>query len=189
MAAIREVDPHHIVLIGAPQGNSNFEPFTDWDYDPQLMYTCHRYGGDATKESINNFIAFRDKSNRPMYMGEIGHNTFEWQSDFVKVMKDNNIGYTFWPYKKCDDSCMMGIEMPEEWEEIIKFAEGPHHTYAEIREANPDRAIAEVAMNKFLEQCRRENCSPQVGYITSMGLKVPAKGDLNSSPVMADNSK
>lgn len=173
VAAIREVDPNHIILIGAPQWNSNFEPFTDWDYDPQLMYTCHRYGGPATAEAIQSFIDFRDKSNRPMYMGEIGHNTDQWQADFVKALKDNNIGYTFWPYKKRDDSCMVGIVMPEEWEEVVRYAEAPHHSYGEIRDAKPDREKAQVALNKFIEQCKFKNCEPQVSYITSIGLEMP----------------
>ena len=173
VAAIREVDKNHVILIGAPQWNSNFEPLKDTDYDPQLMFTCHRYGGPATPDAIRSYIDFRDKSNRPMYMGEIGHNTDEWQAEFVQTMKDNNIGYTFWPYKKCNDSCMMGIEMPEEWEEVVKFAEGPHHTFAEVREAKPDRAKAQVALDKFIEQCKQKNCKPQATYIASMGLKVP----------------
>lgn len=169
-AAIREVDSNHIILIGAPQWNSNFEPLKDTDYDPQLMFTCHRYGGQATAEAIQSYIDFKEKSNRPMYMGEIGHNSDEWQADFVKVMKDNNIGYTFWPYKKRDSSCMMGITMPEEWEEVTRFAEAPHHTYAEIRDAKPDRAKAQIALDKFLEQCKFKNCVPQESYITSIGL-------------------
>ena len=176
VAAIREVDPNHIILIGAPQWNSNFAPLTDTDYDPQLMFTCHRYGGDASAEAISGFIAFRDASNRPMYMGEIGHNTDKWQADFVKAMKDNNIGYTFWPDKKRDSSCMVGIVMPEEWEEVVRFAEAPHHSYGELREAKPDREKAQVAMNKFLEQCRFDNCQPQVSYINSIGLKMPSQG-------------
>ena len=53
----------------------------------------------------------------------------------------------------------------------MKFAEGPHHTFAEIREANPDRAKAQAALDKFIEQCRFENCTPQEGYIASMGMK------------------
>ena len=177
VAAIREVDKNHIILIGAPQWNSNFKPLTETDYDPQLLFTCHRYGGPATTEAIGEYIAFRDASNKPMYMGEIGHNTDKWQADFVKVLKDNNIGYTFWPYKKRDGSCMMGIEMPEEWEEIVRYAEAPHHSYGEKREAKPDRDKAAVAMNKYLEQCRFENCNPQVSYITSIGLKYPSSGD------------
>ena len=173
VAAIREVDPDHVILIGAPQWNSNFEPLKDTDYDPQIMFTCHRYGGPATAEAIQSFIDFRDKSGRPMYMGEIGHNTDEWQADFVKVMKDNNIGYTFWPYKKKDNSCMVGVTMPEEWEEVMRFAEAPQHTYAEIREAKPDRAKAQAALDKFIRQSRFENCTPQVGYIESIGLTMP----------------
>ena len=51
------------------------------------MYTCHRYGGDPTEEAIQEFIAFRDSVNLPMYMGEIGHNTSEWQSSFCKSWK------------------------------------------------------------------------------------------------------
>lgn len=168
--AIRKVDPDHIILIGAPQWNSNFEPLEGVDFGNQIMYTCHRYGGDPTPDAIRSYIDFRDKTGLPMYMGEIGHNSDEWQAAFVKTMKDNNIGYTFWPYKKRDSSCMMGITMPEEWEEVVRFAEGPHHTFAEIREAKPDRAKAETALNKFIEQCRLANCTPQTGYITSMGL-------------------
>ena len=168
VAAIREVDPNHVILIGAPQWNSNFEPLKDTDYDPQLMFTCHRYGGPATADAIRSYIDFRDKSGRPMYMGEIGHNTDEWQASFVKVMKDNNIGYTFWPYKKSGDSCMVGITLPEEWEEVMRFAEAPHHTYAEIREAKPDRAKAAIALDKFIEQCRFERCIPQQSYIESI---------------------
>ncbi|MDE6741052.1 MAG: glycoside hydrolase family 5 protein [Muribaculaceae bacterium] len=173
VAAIREVDPDHIILIGAPQWNSNFEPLKDTDYDPQLMFTCHRYGGPATAEAIQSYIDFKNNSNRPMYMGEIGHNTDEWQADFVKVMNDNNIGYTFWPYKKEGGSCMMGITLPDEWEEVVRFAEGPHHTFAEIRDAKPDRAKAQVALNKFIEQCKTRNCTPQVSYIESIGLSIP----------------
>lgn len=171
VAAIREVDPNHIVLIGAPQWNSNFEPLKDTDYDDNIMFTCHRYGGPATADAIRSFIDFRNASGKPMYMGEMGHNTDQWQADFVKVMKENNIGYTFWPYKKRDGSCMVGIVMPEEWEEVVKFAEGPHHTYQEIRDAKPDREKARVALDKFIEQARFANCVPQETYIESLGLR------------------
>ncbi|WP_300847877.1 glycoside hydrolase family 5 protein [uncultured Duncaniella sp.] len=169
---IREVDKNHIILIGSPQWNSNFTPLEGVDFnDPQLMYTCHRYGGEPTAEAIKSYIDFRDNTNRPMYMGEIGHNTDQWQADFVKVMVDNNIGYTFWPYKKRDSSCMMGIGMPEEWAEIVKYSEGPHATFSEIRSNMPDRDKVRKAMTEFLDSCQIANCHPQAAYIASMGLK------------------
>lgn len=79
--------------------------FADHVYLPSLWRSGY-------KEAIKDYIDFRDKTNLPMYMGEIGHNTDEWQAQFVKVMKEVNIGYTFWPYKKIDGSCMMGIQRP-----------------------------------------------------------------------------
>jgi len=171
VSAIRKVDTNHIILLGGAQWNSIFTMFQDWTFDHNIMYTCHRYGGDATTEAIRSFFDFRDKTGLPMYMGEIGHNTDEWQADFVKVMRENNIGYTFWPYKKLDGSCMMAITRPAEWDSIIvKFSETPRGTYKEFREARPDQQKARALLLQFLENSKKENCSPQKGYIKSMGL-------------------
>lgn len=170
-AAIREVDPNHIILLGAPQWNSNFKPFKDWKYDDKLMWTCHRYGGDASAAAIMNFIGFRDSTDMPMYMGEIGHNTDEWQESFCKAMEDNNIGYTFWPYKKIRNSCFAGITPPENWEKVIAFSEAPRSTYFEVRAARPDQETAWNAMKDFIEASRFENCTPQEGYIRSLRMK------------------
>ena len=41
-----------------------------------------------------NNIAFIKKTGLPMYMGEIGHNSDEWQARFCQVMREANIGYT-----------------------------------------------------------------------------------------------
>lgn len=172
ISAIRDVDTNHIIIVGSPQWNSNFAPLegVEWG-DENIMFTCHRYGGDPTPEAIRSYIDFRDKTGKPMYMGEIGHNTDKWQADFVRTMKDNNISYTFWPYKKCKDSCMCGFDLPEGWDAVIKFAESPRGTYKEIREAWPDRAAAHDALEALLENIKFKNCHPQNGYIESMGMK------------------
>ena len=170
-AVIREVDPNHIIMLGAPQWNGNFSPFADWTYDDNIMYTCHRYGGDASVAAIGNFIEFKAKTNLPMYMGEIGHNTDEWQEAFCIAMEQSNIGYTFWPYKKIRNSCFSGIVPPENWKEVIAFSEAPRSTYFEIRAARPDQAVARKAMTDFIEASRFENCIPQDGYIKSLRMK------------------
>lgn len=172
VAAIREVDNNHIVLIGGAQWNGNFKPFSDSTYDDKLMYTCHRYGGEPTPEAIGEIIAFRDSVNLPMYMGEIGHNTDEWQKKFCETMEQNNIGYTFWPYKKIDQSCMAGIKRPENWNEVVTFAESDRATYADIRKARPNQHVARQALTDWLENIRIENCVPQESYIESIKLNV-----------------
>lgn len=170
--AIREVDKNHIILLGGSQWNSNFEPFSDWKFDDKIMYTCHRYGGAPTKEAIQSYIDFRDKTQLPMYMGEIGHNTDKWQADFCETMRKANIGYTFWPYKKIENSCMMGIRKPAEWDSIIvKFAEADRSSFDGIRKARPDQENGKKLLMEFVENAKQKNCVPQTGYIQSMGLK------------------
>ena len=169
---IREVDNNHIILLGGAQWNGNFEPFHDWTFDDNIMYTCHRYGGEPTQAAIQSIIDFRNKTQLPMYMGEIGHNTDKWQADFCKTMKDNNIGYTFWPYKKIDQSCMMGIKKPAEWDSVIvKFAEADRSSFDAIRKARPDQKLGKKLLMQFVENAKLENCVPQTSYIQSMGLK------------------
>ena len=170
--AIREVDNNHIVLIGGSQWNGNFKPFKDSKYDDKLMYTCHRYGGEPTKAAIQEIINFRDSVNLPMYMGEIGHNTDEWQTAFCKTMEENNIGYTFWPYKKLNGSSFLGINAPDDWDLVVAFSEASRGTYKEIRDVRPRQELVKKAMLGFIENSKCENCMPQTGYIRSLGLQV-----------------
>ena len=169
--AIRQVDRNHVILLGGARWNSDFFMFNDWTFDNNIMYTCHRYGGEATAEAINDYISFRDKTQLPMYMGEIGHNTNEWQADFVKVMKQANIGYTFWPYKKLDGSCMMGIQRPELWDSVVvKYSETDRTTYKNLREARPNQQLFRQQLDEFIRNCRFERCHKQEEYIRSLGM-------------------
>lgn len=170
IAAIREVDNNHIILVGGSQWNGNFDPLKNIDFGEKVMYTCHRYGGDPTPEAIQNFIAFRDSANLPMYMGEIGHNTDEWMRSFCKTMEDNNIGWTFWPYKKMNGSSFMGITPPENWDLVVAFSEAPRGTYKEIRDARPNQELTRKAMNDFIEACKFKNNVVQTSYIEALGL-------------------
>lgn len=169
--AIRTVDKNHIIMLGGAQWNGNFKPFKDSKFDDKIMYTCHRYGGEPTPNAIKGFIHFRDSVNLPMYMGEIGHNTDEWMAAFCKTMEDNNIGWTFWPYKKIKNSSFVGIQSPAAWDSIIAFSEAPRATFKEIREARPDQKESWKAMQGFIQNSKFKNCIIQKGYIKAIGLK------------------
>lgn len=168
--AIREVDRNHIIILGGAQWNGNFLPLEDTLFDEGVMYSCHRYGGPTDADCIRGFIDFRDKTNRPMYMGEIGHNTDEWMAAFCQTMVENNIGYTFWPYKKITNSCFVGIPAPEGWDLIRNFSEAPRSTYFEVRAARPDQAEARRLMMEFVENSRFENCVIQSSYVRAIQL-------------------
>lgn len=170
-AAIRKEDKNHIILIGGAQWNSNFKPFKDSTFDNKLIYTCHRYGGEPTKAAIQDFINFRDSVNLPMYMGEIGHNTETWMKAFCKVMKENNVGYTFWPYKLMGEQCFVGIKEPADWNMVTTFSESQRDTYENIRNNRPKQAVARKAMNDFIEACKLKNCTIQNEYINALQMK------------------
>jgi hypothetical protein len=95
----------------------------------------------------------------------------EWQTSFVKVMKDANIGYTFWPYKKLDGSCMMAIQRPELWDSlVVRYSEADRTTYKDLREARPDQKLFRQQLQEFIRNCRFEHCREQKDYVRSMGL-------------------
>ena len=104
-------------------------------------------------------------------MGEIGHNTEEWMNAFCRILKENNIGYTFWPYKKMEGSTFVGITPPENWDVIISFSEAPRGSYQEIRDIRPDQAVVRKAMTDFLEACKFKHCVVQEDYINALNLK------------------
>ena len=86
-------------------------------------------------------------------------------------MVENNIGYTFWPYKKITNSSFVGIPAPEGWELVKEFSEAPRGTYAEIRAARPNQQEARRLMMEFVENSRLENCQVQTSYIRAIGLR------------------
>ena len=170
-AAIRQHDTRHIVLWGGAQWNGNFKMFSHLDFDSNLLLTCHRYGQEPSEKGIQDFIQFRDSVGIAMYMGETGHNTNEWLKSMTKVMRDNNIGFTLWPYKKMFSSSFVGFEAPENWEAIQQFAASERGTYAAIRQVRPDQELARRALDQLLENCRFANCQKALGYIEAAGFK------------------
>ncbi|MBN1822608.1 MAG: glycoside hydrolase family 5 protein, partial [Prolixibacteraceae bacterium] len=172
VAAIREVDKNHIILLAGAQWNSNFKVFTDSKFDEKIIYTCHRYWCDTLQANIQDFVDFRDSVNLPVYMGETGENTYEWIGAWTRLMERNNIGWTYWPYKKMgSDRCMRTIPTPENWDVIREFAESSRQGFAEIRQARPDQKLVKKAMKEFINNLAFEKTIINEGYINAMGME------------------
>lgn len=190
--SIRTVDKNHIVMVSGSHWGYDYSIFKDWNYDDKLMFTCHRYHYDTADVNLGipNFTQYREKFDRPFYMGETGHEPNEWIAGAVRQLERMNIGWTFWPYKKMgmalpqafDTSAatkavmrsrttMMVIEKPEGWKMIQDFAEADRSTYEAVRKNRPDMEKAKAVLNRFLEAIKRSNCSPNQGYIQALGLK------------------
>ena len=171
-SAIRTVDKNHLIFLGGAQWDGNFSVFGP-PFDSKLVYTFHTYWTDVKQEVIQKYIDFRNKNNVPIYIGETGENNDEWIKGFRKLLEKNNIGWNYWPYKKMDaKSSIVQFKQPAGYDSLIVYTQKPRTTFAEIRKAAPaNRALIEQALNDLLKNCLFENCTPNAGYISGLGLK------------------
>ena len=170
VAAIRRVDPNHIVFIGGAQWNSNFRVFGP-PLDSRSVYTFHKYWTEPTEEVIREYLEYSEKHDVPLYMGESGENTDEWIATFRQTLERRNVGWCFWPYKKMNKpSCVVTIKPPEGWDQIVAFADLPRATFEEVRKSRPKREVIDAALAGLLENVRLEKCELNRGYLGALGL-------------------
>lgn len=170
-AAIRSVDRNHVLMLAGAQWNTNFAVYDDWTFDDNLLFTCHIYKCPPTAASLAGFVAFRDRTGLPMYMGETGENSDAWVESFRRALDEQQIGWTFWTYKRLNtERSFVSVPLPEGWETIVRFLAADRSTYARLREAVPDRERCRELLEQYLENCRFERCTRNDAYITALGL-------------------
>ncbi|WP_091380287.1 glycoside hydrolase family 5 protein [Mucilaginibacter mallensis] len=169
--AVRTVDKNHLIILGGAQWDSNMHMFGP-PFDSKLVYTFHKYWTPTTQDVIQEYIDFRDKYNVPIYCGETGENKDPWVGDFRKLLEANNIGWTYWPYKKMDNvSGIITFKRPMAYDTIINYTEKQRISFEDIRKAAPtNRAQVKQALYEMLENCKFENCTPNNSYIQALGL-------------------
>jgi len=168
VAAIRTVDPNHLIFLGGAQWDSNFQVFHQ-PFDAKLVYTFHKYWTDTTQTVIQDYLEFRDRYDVPLFMGESGENTDAWIRGFRHTLERNRVSWTFWPYKKmASGSCVVQFAQPENYDLIIQFANGARTSFEEIRQSRPDVGKVQAALEAFLNNARFDNCTPNQGYIDAL---------------------
>ena len=171
VSGIREVDRNHIIFLGGAQWDSNFKVFGS-PFDPKLAYTFHKYWMTVNQDAIQEYLTFRDRYNVPVWMGESGENTDEWIESFRKLLEAKNIGWCFWPYKKLDaTSCIVSINVPDDWAMIVDFVDGPRKSFEEVRKRRPPKEKVQKALNDYLERINFANCRINSGYLKALGLR------------------
>lgn len=174
VAAIREVDPHHVILLGGAQWNTNFDA-VGAPFAPNLAYTFHTYWTEPDGRAIERYLAVREKFQVPLLLGESGENKDDWIQRFRTLLDTHDIGWFFWPYKKVTTvTGVATVPAPEGWDAIRAFADGPRGTMEEIRKSRPTPADAARVLAALLENLAPERCQFNAGYIRALGLTPPA---------------
>lgn len=169
--AIRKIDTHHIIILEGPQWDTNFKVFGK-PFDKKVIYEFHKYWMPPVQAQIQEYINFRNKYHVPIWLGESGENTDQWITKFRKLLEKDDIGWSFWPYKKLDTtSCIISIKKPKYWDEVVKFANAWGSTYKGMEEKRPPFAHSRIALDEFLKNMKFKNCQINPGYIRALGLK------------------
>ena len=162
--AIREVDPGRIVILAGGQWSSSFDmlgpPFAE-----NLAYTYHLFWASTERDSIQRHLNFANRYDVPLFLGETGELTDEWNERFRKLQEAHNIGWAFWTYKNLDTpSTVVSIPLPDGWSEIVAFADGR-------RKDKPAAAVIDRAIAQYLDGIRFRNGVIRWSYLASLGLK------------------
>jgi hypothetical protein len=146
--AIREVDKNHIIYLeGNGFANNYHGMFPLWDNN--LVISFHKYGNFTTKETIQNFLDYREKYNVPLWLGESGENSNTWFTNTIRLMEDNDIGWSWWPLKKMGINNPLQIKKPDHYDLFVKYCKG------EI--PKPDSATAQKILNRLLDNIKIQN--------------------------------
>ncbi|MBS1814313.1 MAG: glycoside hydrolase family 5 protein [Acidobacteria bacterium] len=169
-AAIRDEDKNHILILGGAQWDGNLSVFTR-PFDKNIVYEVHTYKSQPDQTTADRFTKQRDRLGAPVWLGESGENTDEWIATFARVLKKNDIGWCFWPYKKMDATTSpVTFNQPEHWAEIVAYSKLDRevaHTKQRVKSRPPqediDRAIATLLENIRFDHERRN-----MGYIRAL---------------------
>ncbi|MHC4571878.1 MAG: cellulase family glycosylhydrolase [Planctomycetota bacterium] len=166
--AIRQVDRKHMITLEGADWSNDWSVFSE-PFDDNVFYQFHYYCWDQPDnlKSVSEFLTKRDKLNTPIWVGETGEkgNTIYWGT--TQYFEANNIGWSFWPWKKMDTkNTPYSISKPKGWDEICAYSrEG----------GRPSKELAQRAFDELIENIKLENCVYFPDVVNAILRRVPGK--------------
>jgi len=167
--AIRTVDTNHIVYI---EGNWFATTFTGLTptWDDNMVYSFHKYWSDVTTSSIQSYLTIRNNYNVPLWMSESGENSNSWFRDFVKLLDENNIGWSWWTIKKLDAiSPLALVKVSPQFQVLMNYWNGSG--------AKPSVDYAMAALTLQIENFKINNCDIKEDVIDAL-MRRPFNNDV-----------
>lgn len=162
--AIRAVDANHIIFI---EGNWFANDFTGLTppWDPNLVYSPHKYWSFNDPASIQWVLDIRNSYNVPLFLGESGENSNVWFADAIRLLEDFDIGWAWWPLKKVESiSCALSITKSSDYQSLLDYWNNGGQT--------PDTLFVKQTLMQLTEDLKMENCDFQPEVIDAMFRQV-----------------
>src|SRR5471032_3351129 len=161
--ANRAVDPGRIVFLAGGQWSSSFDMFGP-PYAENLAYTYHSFWASTKRDSIQRHLNFSARYDVPLFLGETGELTDDWNAGFRTLHEAHDIGWSFWTYKNLDSpSTVVSIPRPAGWDAIVAYADGLG--------PKPPVELIDRAMADYLSGMHLPNATIRWSYLASLGLK------------------
>ncbi len=167
-AAIREVDPKHMVIVEGADWANDWSVFTQ-PFDSNMVYQFHYYCWDnpAVVKSARRYIEAGKRFNAPVWVGETGERDSAIYWATTEYFEANNMGWSFWPWKKMDTrNTPFSIKPPADWEAIAAYSRNG---------AKPTPAVARKAFDELLANIRLENCAFVPAVVHAMLREAPVR--------------
>lgn len=165
---IRKVDQKHMITVEGFDWSNDWSLF-DKPFDKNVFYQFHYYcwGRPDNLNSIDEYLKKRNELNTPIWVGETGEkgNTIYWATS--QYFAANNIGFSFWPWKKMDTgNTPFSVKKPANWDLISEYTR---------KGAKPDSVVAEKAFAELLENIKISNCDYFEDVCNAILTRIPAK--------------
>ena len=90
-----------------------------------MVYSFHQYLTYNDTASIQWVLDMRNQHNIPLWMGESGENSNVWYTDAIKLFESNNMGWSWWPWKRIETTVSpFSIKSNDNYESIINYWKG-----------------------------------------------------------------
>jgi len=165
---IRKIDQKHMIILEGYNWSNNWSVFTE-TIDNNVVYQFHYYcwSNPDHLNDISHYIKERERLNAPVWVGETGERNPAIYFATTQYFETNNIGWSFWPWKKIDNrQVVYSVKAPDGYDKIIEYSRGGE---------KPSKETAEQVLNQLLENIKVENCDFLEHITQAMLRQVPAK--------------
>jgi len=164
--AIREVDPHHMIILEGLHWATDWSIFTDKP-DDNLMLQFHKYWNNPDAESLKPFLDKQAELEAPLFMGEGGENNIDWYTGAFRLFEDLEISWNFWTWKKMDTTnSPCSIDIPRGWNELTGYLEGG---------AKPGPGRSEAVLWQYLDNMEFRNCRYRPEVVNALFRRPPVQ--------------
>lgn len=165
---IRKIDKKHMIILEGYNWANNWSVFGE-PFDDNLVYQFHYYCWDNPDHlnDISYYLKERERLNVPVWVGETGERNAKIYFATTQYFEKNNIGWSFWPWKKIDNQQVIySINAPEGYDKIIEYSRGGE---------KPSIELAEKALTQLLVNMKVENCEFREPITQSILRQVPGR--------------